>query len=223
MGLPQQILTDRGTQFTGALAKQLTSLMGIEKLHTTAYHPQTNRVLERLHATLEAMLGKARALGLDWVGRIPFVLFALRQAPNRTTGFSPFELVYGQHVRTPLDVIYEGWRGKVGKGLGLGAWTEDLCNRLEVLRDVAVRNGLVESAKRKVYYDKGKSERVLCEGEKVLCRIPGMVAKLDDSWEGPYIIVKKKLSAVNYLIEEVDGRERSKNVHVNMTKKFREP
>ncbi len=109
--------------------------------------------------------------------------------------------------------------GKVGKGLGLGAWTEDLCNRLEVLRDVAVRNGLVESAKRKVYYDKGKSERVLCEGEKVLCRIPGMVAKLDGSWEGPYI-VKKKLSAVNYLIEEVDGRKRSKNVHVNMTKKF---
>ncbi len=105
--------------------------------------------------------------------------------------------------------------------MGLGAWTEDLCNRLEVLRDVAVRNGLVESAKRKVYYDKGKSERVLCEGEKVLCRIPGMVAKLDDSWEGPYI-VKKKLSAVNYLIEEVDGRKRSKNVHVNMTKKFRE-
>ncbi len=126
-------MTDRGTQFTGALAIQLTSLMGIEKLHTTAYHPQTNGVLERLHATLEAMLGKARALGLDWVGQIPFVLFALREAPNRTTtGFSPFKLVYGQHVRTPLDVIYEGWRGKVGKGLGLGAWTEDLCNRFEV-------------------------------------------------------------------------------------------
>ncbi len=97
MGLPQQILTDRGTQFTGVLAKQLTSLMGIEKLHTTAYHPQTNGVLERLHATIEVILGKARALGLDWVGQIPFVSFALRQAPNRTTGFSQFELVYGQH------------------------------------------------------------------------------------------------------------------------------
>ncbi len=67
------------------------------------------------------------------------------------------------------SIVYEGWRGKIGKGLGLGAWAENLCNRLEVLRDVAVRNGLVESAKRKVYYDKGKSERVLCEGEKDLC------------------------------------------------------
>ncbi len=48
-----------------------------------------------------------------------------------------------------------------------------------------------------------------------------MVVKLGDSWEGPYI-VEKKLSAVNYLIEEVDGRKRSKNVHVNMTKKFKD-
>ncbi len=110
MGLPHQILTDRGTQFTSALAKQMSSLLGIEKLLTTAYHPQSNGVLERLHSTLEAMLGKAHALGLDWVRQLPFVLFALRQAPNRTTGYSPFELVYGHNVRTPLDVVY----GNVG-------------------------------------------------------------------------------------------------------------
>ncbi len=221
MGLPYQILTDRGSQFTGALAKQLASLLGIEKLHTTAYHPQTNGVLERLHATLEAMLGKARDLGLDWVQQIPFVLFALRQAPNRTTGFSPFELVYGQHVRTPLDAIYEGWRGKVGENLAVGVWVEELCERLEILRDIAVRNGLLESRKRKAYYDKGKCERVLSEGDKVLCRIPGMAAKLDDSWEGPYLVLKK-LNAVNYLIGEVDGKKRNKVVHVNMVKKFKE-
>ena len=221
MGLPYQILTDRGSQFTGGLAKQLTSLMGIEKLHTTAYHPQTNGVLERLHATLVAMLGKAWALGLDWVRQIPFVLFALRQAPNRTTGFSPFELVYGHYVRMLLDVIYEGWRGKVGEGLAVGVWAEELCERLEILRDVAVRNGLVESGKRKTYYDRGKCARVLADGDKVLCRIPGMVAKLDDSWDGPYIVLKK-LSAVNYLIGEVDHKKRRKVVHVNMFKKFKE-
>ncbi len=105
MGLPHQILTDRGTQFTSELAKQMSSLLGIEKLLTTAYHPQSNGVLERLHSTLEAMLGKVHGLGLDWVRQLPFVLFALRQAPNRTTGYSPFELVYGHNVRTPLDVV----------------------------------------------------------------------------------------------------------------------
>ena len=82
--------------------------LNIEHLRTTAYHPQSNGVFERLHATLKAMLGKATALGLDWVKQLPFVVFALRQAPNISTGFSPFELVYGHNVRTPLDIVYEG-------------------------------------------------------------------------------------------------------------------
>jgi len=71
---PYQILTDRGPQFVGVLSKQVSLKLGIEPLQTTAYHLQTNGVLERLHSTLEAMLGKTRSLGLDWVKQIPFVL-----------------------------------------------------------------------------------------------------------------------------------------------------
>ena len=93
MGLPLQILTERGTQFTNRFMKQLIFSLGIHHLHTRAYHPQSNGVLERLHATFEAMLRKATALGLDWVRQLPFAIFAIRQAPNRSTGFSPFELV----------------------------------------------------------------------------------------------------------------------------------
>jgi len=44
------------------------------------------------------------------------------------------------------------------------------------------------------------------EGSKILCRIRGMIAKLHDSWEGPFI-VKQKLSAVNYNIAEKDGKK----------------
>ncbi len=72
MGLPYQLLTDRGPQFIGSLAKHVTSMLGIERPHTTAYHPQTNGVLERLHATLEAMLAKAHAEGMGWVRQLPF-------------------------------------------------------------------------------------------------------------------------------------------------------
>ena len=221
MGLPLQILTDRGPQFRSSLSKHLTSILGIEHLLTTAYHPQSNGVLERLHATLEAMLGKASARGLDWVRQLPFAVFALRQAPNRTTGYSPYELVYGHNVRTPLDVLYEGWKSDKLRKLNISSWVDDLCARLEVLRESAMSKAIVESEKRKKFYDRHSVERTFEVGNKVLCRIPGMISKLNDSWEGPFI-VQAKFSAVNYKVVEDDGRKRSKVVHINNLKGFNE-
>jgi len=55
------------------------------------------------------------------------------------------------------------------------------------------------------------------EGDKVLCRIPGIASKLQDSWDDPFVVTKK-FSAVNYMIEEKKGRMRSKIVHVNNLK-----
>ena len=89
------------------------------------------------------------------------------------------------------------------------------------MRDVAVRNALVESGKRKDRYDKASVERSFDVGSKVLCRIPGMVSKLQDSWDGPYTVLQRT-SAVNYKIEEIGGRKKSKTVHVNNLKGFRE-
>ena len=83
-------------------------------LKNSPYHPQTNGVLERLHATLEAMFTK---VGTDWVLQLPFTLFEM---PNRSTGFSPYELLYRHNVRTPL----------VKDGFNVRDWVE-LVERLE--------------------------------------------------------------------------------------------
>ena len=97
-GIPLQILSDQDSQFVGAVMKNLCASLHIE---TTPYHPEGNGVVERMHSTLGAMLTKAAREGQDWVGQVPFALFALRAAPNRDTQFSPFELVFGRKVRTP--------------------------------------------------------------------------------------------------------------------------
>ena len=108
-GIPLQLVTDQGTQFVGAVMKNLCSSLHIDKIKTTPYHPEGNGVVERMHGTLGAMLTKAAKAGQDWVGQIPFALFALRAAPNRDTQYSPFELVYGRRIRTPLDIVHQGW------------------------------------------------------------------------------------------------------------------
>ena len=45
----------------------------------------------------------------DWDDCLPYLLFAYHEVPQETTGFSPFELLYGRRVRGPLDVLKEKW------------------------------------------------------------------------------------------------------------------
>lgn len=49
--------------------------------------------------------------GSDWDQRLPYLLFAYREVPQASTGFSPFELLYGRQVREPLDLLKEQWEG----------------------------------------------------------------------------------------------------------------
>ncbi|UYV74164.1 hypothetical protein LAZ67_11002275 [Cordylochernes scorpioides] len=57
-GAPQQIITDRGTNFMSQIIKEINNLSGISHLKTTAYHPQTNGLTERLNKTLTIMIGR---------------------------------------------------------------------------------------------------------------------------------------------------------------------
>ncbi len=91
-GFPLRIRSDRGMMFMGRVVKKLCELLGVNAIHTSPYRPQGNGVVERLHGTLKTMLAKAGIIGIDWVSFVPMALFAIRQVPNRDTGFSPHNL-----------------------------------------------------------------------------------------------------------------------------------
>ena len=57
-GFPQCLMSDQGTEFCGKVIAAMCSLLGIEKICTTPYHPQTNGSAERVHQTLQRMIGK---------------------------------------------------------------------------------------------------------------------------------------------------------------------
>ena len=216
-GIPLQLLTDQGSQFVGYLVAHLCRDLHIDKVKTAPYHPECNGVVERMHGTLGAMLTKAAALGLDWVGQVPFALFALRSSPNRDTQFSPFQLVYGHSVRTPLDILHQGWAEVAFQDLDTEEWSDWLVARLESWHDVLRDRGEKASVNRKKLYDKGAMERTLVEGDLVLCRVPGMTKKLKESWHGPYEVVKA-MNRVDYKVKLRKGR--SKVLHINNLKKY---
>lgn len=88
------------------LIHELCRLLKVSKLVSSPYHPQTNGLVAKLNGTLKKML-KAYAVKepSKWDKHLPYVLFAYREVPNETTGFSPFEMLFARQVRGPLAVL----------------------------------------------------------------------------------------------------------------------
>ena len=49
---PQKLLGDLGSNFISEIVKETCSLLGIESIYTSPYHPQTDGLLEKFHSTL---------------------------------------------------------------------------------------------------------------------------------------------------------------------------
>ena len=76
------IITDQGTNFTSSLLKQVYSMLGIQRVKTSPYHPETDGLVERFNKTLKSMLRKfMNDSGSDWDQWLPFLLFAYREVP----------------------------------------------------------------------------------------------------------------------------------------------
>ncbi|KAL0130261.1 hypothetical protein PUN28_002097 [Cardiocondyla obscurior] len=101
-GIPENILTDQGTNFLSEIFKQTCKLLKINKIQTTAYHPETNGALERSHRTLaEYLRHYLNEEQTDWDEWLPYAMFTYNTTPHTSTGFTPFELVYGHQAMLP--------------------------------------------------------------------------------------------------------------------------
>ena len=103
-GVPLLISSDRGTQFTSSLWSLMSSSLGIRLQPTTAYHPQANGLVERLHRRLKEAL-KARLQGPDWHEQLPWILLSLRITVKEDLECTPADLVYGSALAIPGDCL----------------------------------------------------------------------------------------------------------------------
>jgi transposase InsO family protein len=106
-GVPSVITSDRGAQFTSSLWTALCSLLPIYHVKTTAYHPQSNGLVERFHRSLKEAL-QARLAGPDWLSHLPWVLLGIRAAVPLEGGPSPAEEVMGCQPILPSEFLTTG-------------------------------------------------------------------------------------------------------------------
>jgi hypothetical protein len=99
-GVPATVTSDRGRQFTSAIWEVLCRWLGIHHVTTTAYHPQSNGMIERAHRQFKDAL-RSRAAGDKWTTHLPWILLGLRAAPKDDSNTSSAELVFGCWITVP--------------------------------------------------------------------------------------------------------------------------
>ena len=105
-GMPKRIVSDRDSRFTSDFWRELMKLVGTKALMSTAYHPQTDGMTERVNRILEDMIRCYCDEFLDdWDELLVPLELAYNDSYQSSTRFTPFYMNYGRHPRTPQSMI----------------------------------------------------------------------------------------------------------------------
>ena len=167
-GFPQCLMSDQGTEFCGKVIGAMCSLLGVEKIRTTPYHPQTNGSAERVHQTLQCMIGK-----LDpekrkkWPAHIGSIIIAYNSTRSLVTGYSPYYLMFGQRPQLPIDLLFPTRRTQMLTPTidkYVASLYDCLRDSLAIARDCTIK----ESQRQKRLYDRKVGAVELRPGDHIL-------------------------------------------------------
>ena len=223
VGVPREILTDQGSNFTSQMLTEIYRLLGVQPIRTSPYHPQTDGLVERFNQTLKRMLKKAAMDNVkDWDKFVPYLLFAYREVPQASTGFSPFELIYGRQVRGPLDILKESWEASTKSDESVVSYVLAVQEKLAKMSKLVQENMAGAQREQKRWYDRNARQRQFESGDQVLVLLPTSSNKLLAQWQGPYPVLRR-VGGVNYQVDMYDKRKQCRIFHVNMLRKWHTP
>ena len=170
-GVPEALLSDRGTNLLSHLMQEVCQLLGITKLNITTYHPACNGMVERLNRTLKATLRKhAVKFGMQWDRFLSGVLWAYRNTPHDSTHKKPSFLLFGMELRSPTKaalLLTESIEPAY-----LSDYREELIQSLSSARALDASNIRAAQRKYKRQYDKKARPVNFRLGDWVLVRFP---------------------------------------------------
>uniref|UniRef100_A0A3P8QWH1 ribonuclease H n=2 Tax=Astatotilapia calliptera TaxID=8154 RepID=A0A3P8QWH1_ASTCA len=222
VGIPKEILTDQGTSFMSRTLRELYELLGIKSIRTSVYHPQTDGLVERLNKTLKSMIRKfINEDEHNWDHWLDPLLFAVREVPQVSTGFSPFELLFGRRPRGVLDLINESWEDGPSPAKNEIQYVLDLRAKLHTLGRLSRENLLQAQQRQQCLYDRGARFRQFSPGDKVLVLLPTSSSKLLAKWQGPFVVTRR-VGDVDYEVARSDRGGATQIYHLNLLKLWRE-
>lgn len=216
-GPPLTYISDGAPCFTSQLTQNFFSKYGIEHIPTTPYTAQSNGLVERANAYIISTLTKfALNNNTDWDKLLPKAILAINISKQKTTGHSPFYLMFGYHPRIPPNEIH------------FGTILEDIdrAHQLEFLtnaRKTALQNINNVHEYNKKNFDLRRLQHNITDGSYVLYEwYKPTDNKLTPRYKGPFKVIRR-VGSVCYEIQDVQKPEKKKIVHVQFLKILNNP
>ena len=216
-GFPRQLMSDQAAKFTGQVISELCDLLGVTKIRTSPYHPQTNGAIERVHQTLRRMIAKMdpdkRA---KWPSHLGPILIAYNATRSLITGYLPYFLMFGHQPRLPVDLLFPTVRRDEN------SWTTDkyvtsLYDKLKSALASARDTAILEAQRQKQLYDRKAGAVELHPGDKVLVKLDafrGQRQKLKNRWgDTLHAVVKRVVDGIPVYEVENDANKKRQVLH----------
>eukprot|EP00253_Pinus_taeda_P006309 PITA_06309 len=192
-GIPRELVTDGGPPFNSHGFKFTLHKYHIQHRMTTPYHPQANGQVESTNKVLEAILTKiVKDNWKDWSQRLPEALWAYRTTWRNTTGFSPYELVYGKNAVFPVEFEIKTLRTALAVNIDLTdvqtARLQQLLELDEKRLDAIHQTNMIQQQRMK-WHEKIIKHKQFQKGNWALLydsRFENFRGKLRTRWLGPY-------------------------------------
>jgi hypothetical protein len=225
-GVPETIISDRGTQFVSAFWRALSARLGVALRPSSAFHPQTNGQTERINAELEQYLRLFCDWAQDdWVDWLPLAEFAGNNTTSETTGVSPFFANYGFHPRMGVEPaqpcppnITEAQRREFFRA-------SEIAERFKAILEKAT--ALSKQAQDR--YEEGANRRrsdapIYHVDDWVMLNMKNYktgrpTQKLEPRWEGPFQVTKTSSHAVTLRLPA--NMKIFNTFHVSMVRPYR--
>ena len=221
LGIPEQLLSDNASNFTGKLMEEVLEILKIKHRVTAVYNPRSNGACERANGQIKQMIRKmCNEQPKKWDQVLDALLFAYREAPHESTGFSPFEMLFGRTVRGPMQLLRQIWTDEeVTEDVKMTAeYVVNLREKLEETCKIAKENLRKSAKKQAKWYNRKTKARFLKKGDQVLVLIPGKRNALQLGWQGPYEVME----VINRFDYRIKIGNTSRIFHINLLKEYKD-
>jgi len=221
-GAPEILQSDRGSDFTAKLMQEITKLMNVRQSFTTAYHPISNGEVERANQTLTTRIRMFVSKNQDdWDEHVPYATFSTNIHENSSTGYSPFELLFGRKPLLPVDRALQYQLPSAF--IDLQTYDSEVKRHFTQALNIIPKEIEASQAKYGLQYNKKANnakyrvkDLILKERQAVK---KGLIQKLGPIYDGPYQI--ERIDYPNITIKLLSDPSKIETVHVNRTKAYK--